>query len=122
MNSLVEFAGLLVVLGVGLFIILALLSPFESLGWWAGWSKRSLDRELAGEELELLQAGSPGRPAPVVQHRPFSGVHLVYLRGIATAEAAPSRREQGFLDALAEYLPGSIRLFSRVRTSCPIAL
>ena len=107
MNSLVELAGLLVVLGVGLFIIMALLSPFESLGWWAGWSKRSLDRELAGAERELLQAGLSGRTAPAVQLSPFSGVYLVYLRGIATAEAAPSRREQGFLDALAEYLPGS---------------
>lgn len=107
MTSLVEFAGLLVGLGVSLFIIMALLSPFESLGWWAGWSKRSLECELAGAERELLQADLSGRSAPTVEQRPFSGVYLVYLRGIATAEAAPSRREQGFLDALADYLPGS---------------
>ena len=107
MSAIVDIIlTLFMVLGI-LFIIMALLSPFESLGWWAGWSKQTVDRELTGErdniKHTLNMSAEPGFKGTKreAQH------YLVYLRGIATAVAAPSRREQGFLDYLSDILPGS---------------
>lgn len=97
---------LLLVAGI-LFIIMAILSPFESLGWWAGWSRKTLDNELEGRRRQTTPMISPANALlnqlikSPVQH------YLVYLRGIATSEADPSRREQGFLDHLAGLLPDS---------------
>ena len=107
MSLIVETILFLGTIGIVLFVIMALLSPFESLGWWAGWSKHTVDRELSGERDEVIHiAPEPGDAEEMDSaHQPSS--FLVYLRGIATAEATPSRREQGFLDYLSERLPGA---------------
>src|SRR6266487_2996912 len=61
-------------LGIGLIIILAVgvLSPFESMGWWAGWSEESKP-ELP--EVEPPQE-TPGNTEPEFNH------YVVYLSGI----------------------------------------
>ena len=51
-SSVVALAGL----GLLLLFIMALLSPFEAMGWWAGWSKRDLESTAA----EGLPASAPG--------------------------------------------------------------
>jgi len=86
---------------------MALLSPFETLGWWAGWSKRTIERELSGERTGTEKWPPVEAQVDGNHLKPAKGPYLVYLRGIATAEAAPSQREQGFLDYLSENLPGS---------------
>lgn len=107
MSLILNITLLLLLLGFIFFIFLALLAPFESLGWWAGWTRRTVERELTGERDDtkpVLPRGSDASKLPVesdVRH------YLVYLRGIATAEADPSRREQGFLDYLSEHLPAA---------------
>ena len=107
MSLIVETILFLGTIGIILFIVMALLSPFESLGWWAGWSKRTVDLELSGERDEVIHLPSePGDAAEMSSTQPPS-IFLVYLRGIATAVAAPSRREQGVLDYLSERLPGA---------------
>jgi len=108
MNLVFESIVFLVILGIVLFFVMALLSPFESLGWWAGWSKKSIDQEFDDDRLEQQQTQI------LVHNRPSISLvgsapkrFLVYLRGIATADAQLSRREQGFLDHLFSYLPNS---------------
>jgi len=107
MNIILGTLTLLFLIAVILFFIMALLAPFESLGWWAGWTKRTVERELTGERdkskppLLLEKTASQN----TIQHTPSH--YMVYLRGIATADADPSRREQGFLDYLSDYLPKS---------------
>jgi len=90
---------LLLVAGI-LFIIMAILSPFESLGWWAGWSKKTLDNELEGKRRETIPMISPANALLDQKIKSPARHYLVYLRGIATSDADPSRREQGFLDYL----------------------
>ncbi len=61
-------------LGLVVFLIVALLSPFESMKWWAGWTEHGLDPEPEPETLasfELL----PGA-------RTDADHHVVYLTGI----------------------------------------
>lgn len=97
---------ILLVAGI-LFIVMALLSPFESLGWWAGWSKKTLDNELEGKRRETTPLISPANALLSQKIKTPVQHYLVYLRGIATSEADPSRREQGFLDQLDGLLPNS---------------
>lgn len=92
---------------VGLFLFLifvfALLSPFESLGYWAGWSKNTLQRSQAKhqklEETTAAQANVLTRDAP----KNF----LVYMRGIGTANAKLGWRGNNFLNLLEQNLPGA---------------
>ncbi|MCB0164205.1 MAG: CAAX protease [Anaerolineae bacterium] len=81
--------------GFILIIILAFISPFEALGWWAGWNKRQLETEsLAPPTLE-----------PDAQ--PDADYYVVYLTGIGGFSGAwLGDREAHFLDLLAERLPG----------------
>ena len=90
---------------LGLFIFLiflfALLSPFESLGYWAGWSNNALRRRQAKrqEVEEETAAQQPNEDSPKY--------FLVYLRGIATANAELGWRGNNFLRLLKENLPGA---------------
>ena len=99
--------GFLVILGIALFFLAAVFSPFETLGWWAGWSKKSLDDELSVSSSPAHDAGGnlPGFPADKSSAPPEH--YLVYLRGIATANAELGRREQGFVDLLKSSIPAA---------------
>ena len=97
--------GFLLILGVILFFLAAVLSPFETLGWWAGWTKKSLDDEIS-ESSGPFQNPSIRQPAVATDHLSAPPEHfLVYLRGIATANAELGRREQGFVDLLQSKIP-----------------
>jgi hypothetical protein len=74
-------------------LVIAWCSPFEALGWWAGWSSRAED-DLNGE-LPTTQ--------PVATR-----AYMVYLTGVggfAPNEAGYSRRELSFFDELTQHLP-----------------
>ncbi len=73
-------------------LVIVFTSPFETLGWWAGWSRKR-DRP---EE--------PARPSS----EPSDGPFLVYLTGVAGFSGEfLARRERGFLDRLRQRLPGA---------------
>ena len=85
LSSLIWGAVLIVVLFV-------LLSPLESLNWWADRGEREVAHTM--EQLAL-------EPSP----EPSSEHYLVYLSGVGTLGGELSRREQAWLDELARRMP-----------------
>lgn len=88
----------LVLLGILLFAAVALLSPFETLGWWAGWSQRR-------EESNPIALA----PTPLWRRDRTTDQYLVYLTGIAGFSGEfLGRRELGFLERLQARLPEAV--------------
>lgn len=84
--------GGLLQLVLALTFLLLLCSPFETLGWYAGWT-----RSRAADEI----------PPPTDPETGGDGPFLVYLTGVAGFSGAfLARRERGFLDRLRARLPG----------------
>lgn len=93
LSDLLTFLMLLI---IGLFVWGA-FSPFEALGWWAGWF---------GEEIYVEQQ-------PPSEHvrlaRPNADSYILFLSGIGRVSGETfSLREQGFLQRLAAALPHSV--------------
>ena len=83
----------LILLGLLLIFVMALLSPLETLNWWAGWGHET------GKEID---------PAAPPEHAPAEDVayYAVYLTAIGGISAEDiSYREQRFLDKLQARLP-----------------
>ena len=83
-----------------LLVAMAMVSPFEALGWWAGWTKREL-RQVA----PLNKANSTIEPAEF---------YIVYLTAIGGISADLSSRERRFLTRLEEAMPGKVVTISDV--------
>lgn len=81
--------ALIIVLLVLLFV---LLSPLESLDWWASRG-----------ELEVRQTLEQAAPEPAREEQ--ASQYLVYLSGVGTLGGELSRREQAWLDELARRMP-----------------
>ena len=102
MSFLVDFLWLLLGLLIVLLSIVALLSPFEALGWWAGWSKR---------RLAPLTSGKPTDVAV----RNDAGFFLVYLTGILGFEGGSAgNRENALIESITERLPAHAVIISDV--------
>lgn len=86
MSSLIWGAVLVVVLFV-------LLSPLESLNWWADRGEREVAHTMEQLALEPSSEAS-------------SEHYLVYLSGVGTLGGELSRREQAWLDELGRRMPG----------------
>nr|WP_108872222.1 hypothetical protein [Tessaracoccus timonensis] len=86
MSSLIWGAVLVVVLFV-------LLSPLESLNWWADRGEREVAHTMEQLALEPSSEAS-------------SEHYLVYLSGVGTLGGELSRREQAWLDELGQRMPG----------------
>lgn len=99
------FSSIWFLLGLSIFLlaIFALLSPFESLGYWAGWSSSALQRRESKRQEYAENAATKINPEMVDVPDHF----LVYLRGIATANAELGWRENNFINLLEERLPGA---------------
>lgn len=87
----------------GSLLTLALLSPLESLRWWArdGQSVASLVHKAAPEELDAARSDADADP---VQQ------FVVYLSGVAVASGganSTSKTEMHFLDALSDRIPSA---------------
>ncbi|MBX3010136.1 MAG: hypothetical protein KF832_01470 [Caldilineaceae bacterium] len=81
---------------VGL-LVWAALSPFETLGWWAGWfgEKVYVDNLPSDEFVRVV--------------RPDARCYILFLSGIGRVSGETfSRREQGFLHRLATALPHAV--------------
>ena len=86
LNDLLVFLGIII---VGLFVWGA-FSPFEALGWWAGWfgEKIYVDTLPTDEHVRVARADAD--------------CYMLFLSGIGRVSGAVlSRREQGFLQRLA---------------------
>lgn len=93
------FSQIAALIGIGLLLLVVVwvLAPLESLGWWAGWSKNKR-APLQRAELEA-KAGQLQPKAP-------KAYYLVYLSGIGMAgtdKLAPD--EQDFIQGLQAALP-----------------
>ncbi len=83
-------------LGLLLLFIMALLSPFEAMGWWAGWSKRDLESTATAG----LPASAPTDILPEASH------YIVYLTAIGGISAEDiSSRERRYLSLVQKQLP-----------------
>lgn len=88
------------VVGLLLFIM-AVLSPFETLGWWSGWSRRQLLTMLPiPEENDTIQA-----QAEATDTKQFV-VYLTAIGGISAIDI--SNREHRFLQGLTAKLPNIV--------------
>ena len=101
MSLILEPIFLLISLGVLLLFIMALLSPFEALGWWAGWTNKGLEPE------SMMPVGNTNRK--------LADFYIVYLTAIGGISAADiSSRERRFLQRLDEALAGDVVLVDDV--------
>ena len=92
---LAEFIQIFLI-AIILFVVAALLAPYESLGWWAGWSKRSPG--------PLSLPALPALPAQRTRREP--ACYLVFLSGVGITDVSTlTPKEQHFLDLLAARLP-----------------
>lgn len=87
----------LILIAVIAFLIWAAISPFEALGWWAGWFGDQVYYEpLPPEGLVRTAKSNPD-------------AFVVFMSGVARVSGQTlSRREQGFLQRLAEVLPSTV--------------
>jgi hypothetical protein len=100
--SLTLLPFLFQLLGIGLLLLLiaALLAPFESLGWWAGWFGRSAAKNTAAPSEQ--KASDMQVPAEA-RH------YLVYLSGIEAISGDFLETEEiDLCDQLAARFPGTI--------------
>jgi hypothetical protein len=93
----------LLVLFFLLVAVVALLSPFQTLGYWAGWSSNALQRRQAKrrELQENLQAQEK------ISQEDIPKYFLVFLKGIGVANAELGWRDRNFISLLEEYLSGA---------------
>jgi hypothetical protein len=82
---------------LGGLLVWAALSPFETLGWWAGWF---------GDQMYQDNLPSDGLVRAV---RPNADRYILFLSGVGRVSGETfSRREQGFLQRLAQALPQAV--------------
>lgn len=101
MSTILSPIVCLLSLALLMLVVMALLSPFEALGWWAGWTRREL---------------SPPAPLPAPADMPSDiDYYLVYLTAIGGISAETiSKRERRFLDELQQALPGKAEIITDV--------
>jgi hypothetical protein len=90
---------LMLLLGIALLalLVMAVLAPIESLGWWAGWRTREPEPD-----------GAP-RPEPDAVQPVDAEQYVVYLSGIGKASGRWSYPEEAdFIARLKAALPGAV--------------
>lgn len=100
MSSILTPLSCLIGLAFLLLVTMALLAPFESLGWWAGWTKRDLQPVAPLEEFN--PAAEP------------ADLYIVYLTAIGGISADLSSRERRFLKRLETAMPGKVVIIDDV--------
>ena len=91
---------LLLTLALLLIFLLALVSPFEALGWWAGWSRKELQ---ANKDILAQLAPDNVKDASNAEY------YLVYLTGInGYSGDFLGHREMNFLTEVKKRAPGVV--------------
>ena len=80
-------------------LLAGLLSPFEALGWWAGWYGDGIETHIPCKR----SLAPPHQHSPVTPSR-----YVIYLDGISQSCADYPQRVQNFLDTLAAALPADM--------------
>lgn len=95
---IISFITLLLTGIFAAIIITALISPFESLGWWAGWYG---EKEAAPED--------DVQPQAAIAEPTSARNYLVYLSGIgAITDYSIPQEEIAWLDALVTRIPDTV--------------
>ncbi len=85
------------------WVVAALLSPLEALGWWAGWFGR--DEQADAQEVEALREQTVATTDETIKH------YVVYLGGIAgVGGESLLPNEETFLDLLEDDLDETLVL------------
>ncbi|MGC1310230.1 MAG: hypothetical protein WA885_23620 [Phormidesmis sp.] len=92
---------------VGLIALLlaGLLSPFEALGWWAGWYGDGIETHIACKVPAQLSASAAKSSEAVKAETVLPSRYVIYLDGISQSCVDYPVRVQNFLDTLAASLP-----------------
>lgn len=90
---------------VGLIALLlsGLLSPFEALGWWAGWYGDGIETHIECKVPTYLSSVAAQEASAIAPRR-----YIIYLDGISQSCANYPARVQNFLDTLEAYLPADM--------------
>lgn len=94
--------SMLVLVALAAIIISLMLSPIETLGWWAGWYGHGL-HDPRTDEPDASAAPPDGDDGEGEDPEHY----IVYLDGIANVGRYHYRDVQGLLDGLQERLPGA---------------
>uniref|UniRef100_A0A7C1FGF2 Alpha/beta hydrolase n=1 Tax=Caldilinea aerophila TaxID=133453 RepID=A0A7C1FGF2_9CHLR len=85
-----------------IFLFWASLTPFETLGWWAGWFGNAIYHDVSISEAEAASPSSRHR------HQPATA-YVLFLSGIGRVSGQTlSYREQEFLNRLRKRLPDAV--------------
>jgi len=96
------FDSFFLLLGLALLLLffLSLLSPFEALGWWAGWSRKELQ-----PDKNIIPYLTPNAE----KESPNAKNYLVYLTGInGYSGDFLGHREMNFLAGVEKRAPGTV--------------
>ncbi|MEM6451551.1 MAG: hypothetical protein AAF703_14690 [Cyanobacteria bacterium P01_D01_bin.105] len=111
-NRLLNLVIDLVRVGVIALLLSGLLSPFEALGWWAGWYGDGIETHITYKLPASLSVDSAGETtAEAAQQDAHTGNrvvpcrYVIYLDGISQSCANYPQRVQNFLDTLEANLP-----------------
>ncbi|MBE9059671.1 hypothetical protein [cf. Phormidesmis sp. LEGE 11477] len=115
-SKLLGFIFDLIRVGLIALVLAGLLSPFESLGWWAGWYGDGIETHsfLIPQTLSSPQATSAHIHPPSREEATEQAIasphslpqrYVIYLDGISQSCADYPKRVQNFLDTLEAALP-----------------
>lgn len=93
-------------------LLAGLLSPFEALGWWAGWYGDGIETTIPCKIPAQLSAYASEAMVDPAATPPATSVppsrYVIYLDGISQSCADYPKRVQNFLDTLAASLPADM--------------
>jgi hypothetical protein len=96
-------------------LLAGLLSPFEALGWWAGWYGDGIETHITAKQPDALSgpvSNSSTSTAEAAASLPLPGRsacrYIVYLDGISQSCADYPERVRNFLETLEAALPADM--------------
>lgn len=94
---------LLPLVALMIFLFWASLTPFETLGWWAGWFGNAIYHDAT------MNDSAESVDSPRTRTAQPSTAFVLFLSGIGRVSGQTlSYREQGFIDRLRQRLPGAV--------------
>jgi pimeloyl-ACP methyl ester carboxylesterase len=98
-----DFISSLLTILLMVLLVVLLISPFESLRWWAGWVSDGQDHQKVSE--------SAGRSTSTTRmSAPLADQYVIFLSGVGALGSAVNRWEQSLLDVLHSGLHGGVVL------------